>query len=121
MPRRPDALYAGTGRYVIAVDAATGTERWRTKLPSIHGAVVSLMLNADKLYVGHGGELHCLDPETGAVRWTNKLPKTGYNPVMMALPGAVASIGAAMAASHMAAQAAVAAAAAASAAASAAS
>jgi outer membrane protein assembly factor BamB len=111
MSWRADTLFAGTGRYVVAVRADSGTELWRTKLPSTMGNIVSLMLDGDRLFVGHAGRVYCLNAQTGTILWENGLPRTGHAAVIMAVPGVTASIGVAIAAAQLAANAARAAAA----------
>ncbi len=109
MAKRTNVIYAGTGRFVLALDAETGSELWRTRLPSSMSSIVSLMLDGPSLYVGHSGSIYRLSAQTGAIEWTNGLPRTGYNPVMMAAAGVVSSMGAAIAAAQLAANAAAAA------------
>ncbi len=78
------AIYVGTGRYVAALDASSGTEMWRTKLPSAMSNIVSLMLDGPSLYVGHSGCVYRLNAQTGAIEWQNGLPRTGHGAVIMA-------------------------------------
>lgn len=88
MPKEPDLLFTGTGRYVIALHRDTGTELWRTKLPSGTSTIVSLLLKGRQLFAGHSGRVYCLDVDTGRILWENGLPRTGFNPVIMTLAGA---------------------------------
>lgn len=60
------AVYAGTsdGRFVNAIDIASGKELWRTPTNIVWSS--PLLVN-DKLYVGgYDGFLYCLDKNTGA-------------------------------------------------------
>lgn len=88
MLKSRDTLYIGTGRTVLALDAKTGEERWRAKLKSVSGSIVTLLLKDNHLYVGHGGWVYCLSTDDGAIIWKNGLPKTGYYAVMLAMEGA---------------------------------
>ena len=92
MSRKRERLYVGSRRYVAALDAQTGEEIWRTKFPSGSSAVVTMLLKEGRLFVGHSGHAYCLEAGTGAILWTNELPKMGYNPVMLAMEGAVECI-----------------------------
>jgi outer membrane protein assembly factor BamB len=82
------ALYVGTNRSVAALNARTGEELWRTKLPHQAGSIVTLLMSGAQLYAGCGGRVYCLDARTGDVIWENGLPKLGYQPVLLAMPGA---------------------------------
>lgn len=76
MPREsPRLVYIGIKNFVVAVDAATGTEVWRTKLKG--SDFVSLHRTAERLLAGNQGEVFCLDPSTGAVLWHNNLKGLG--------------------------------------------
>lgn len=101
-------LYVGTYRFVAALDAQTGDELWRTKLPKCSvGSLVALVIKGDRIYAGCGGQAYCLNKHTGELIWHNKLPKMSFYPVMLALEGAAATTGAdALAAAHAAMQAA---------------
>ncbi len=70
------ALYIGVGGHVVAVDLATGTEMWRTKLKRT--SYVTLQVTEHAIYAGANGELFCLDPATGSIRWKNGLSGLGY-------------------------------------------
>lgn len=70
---RDSLLYAGTSDddVMIAMDAATGRERWRTNVQfNIFGPAVAAN---SMLYFGTlMGKVHGLDRTTGAIRWTFK-------------------------------------------------
>lgn len=72
---RTGILYIGIGGHVAAIDPATGTELWRTKLKA--NPYVSLQQVGAKLYAGAGGELFCLDAATGSILWRNRLKGLG--------------------------------------------
>ena len=77
---RGGALYLGIKGHVIAVDRATGEERWRTKLTGVTmrtSDFVHLVRDGDLLVAAYNGEVYCLDPKSGEVRWHNKLSKLG--------------------------------------------
>jgi len=78
-------LYVGIKGSVVAVDRATGAERWRAKLKGM--GFVSLHRDDQYLYAATGGELFCLNPGTGAVAWHNKLKGMGYGLVTMLSDG----------------------------------
>jgi outer membrane protein assembly factor BamB len=78
-------IYIGIGGHVVAVDRATGTEMWRTRLRT--GAVVNLAGDDRSLFASAQGELYCLDPMTGTVLWKNQLRRLGIGLVSLLLPG----------------------------------
>lgn len=88
MAAKRDTLYVGVGRCVIALDAKTGDEMWRTKLPHSGSSVVAILLKNGCLYVGHCGRAYGLDARTGDILWENGLRGTGWGPVLMAMEGA---------------------------------
>ena len=75
MRDRLDVVFIGIGHNIVAIDTATGEERWRTKLK--RGSYVTIHVTQDAVFAGAGGELFCLDPATGALRWKNRLPGLG--------------------------------------------
>lgn len=79
--RKQQSLFLGTGGKVLALDAATGTEIWRTKLK----ATGTVLLHRDEthLYASISGELFCLDPDSGSIKWHNKLKGLGLGLVSM--------------------------------------
>lgn len=101
MARGRKFLYAGTGRYVIALDPQSGAEIWRTKLPSSSSNIITLLLSKSALLVGYSGRVFALDPISGEIRWENGLPRTGFGPVIMAMDGAVGSGQGAVAAAQL--------------------
>ncbi|GJG87155.1 hypothetical protein tb265_23360 [Gemmatimonadetes bacterium T265] len=76
----PAVLYVGLQRYVVALDAATGTKRWSTELPgtSLFTGFVTIHVDGAHVYAAAGGEITCLDAATGAVRWNNPLEGYGF-------------------------------------------
>lgn len=83
MPRRKrEVLFIGVSGKVLALDADTGAEIWRTKLKG--SGTVLLHRDASRLYASVSGELFCLDAESGATRWHNKLKGLGMGLVSMA-------------------------------------
>lgn len=81
MPRRRETLlFVGIKGHVLALDSASGTERWRTKLEGVRmrtSGFVHLHRDADNLYAAYNGELFCLDPASGTLRWHNRLTGLG--------------------------------------------
>ena len=77
-------VYVGIKGHVIALDAATGTERWRTKLKG--SDFVHVVSDGNRLFAAVRGELFCLDGATGAVLWNNRLAGLGYG-LASVLPG----------------------------------
>ena len=91
MPRDEIVLvYIGLKGTVVALERASGVERWRTKLKGL--SFVSLHRDDRYLYAGTSGELFCLDPGTGAVVWRNKLKGLGFGLVSMLSDAARASL-----------------------------
>lgn len=84
---RSSLLYVGIRAHVVAFDAKTGLEVWRTALPSKYrssNAFVSVMRDADGLYATCAGELFSLDPRTGALLWHDALKGLGTGFVSLA-------------------------------------
>ncbi len=77
-------IYVGIKGHVLALDGATGTERWRTKLKG--SDFVHVVSDGHRLFAAVRGELFCLDGATGAVLWNNRLPGMGHG-LASVLPG----------------------------------
>ena len=92
MARSRGVLYIGTNRHVAAIDARTGEEIWRTKLPHSTG-IVTLLLKGRQVFVGVFGHVYCLNKQNGEIVWKNGMPKMGYQPVLLAMEGSVGSVG----------------------------
>lgn len=93
MPRRKSApLYIGIGSHVVALDAVSGDELWRTKIKS--SSYVTVCVMHDVIYAGAGGELFCLNATSGEVVWQNKLKGLGSG--LIAFAGTDASTTASM-------------------------
>jgi outer membrane protein assembly factor BamB len=72
-----DKLFAGMRGHVVALDKATGSERWRTRLK---GAEMVHLASDDRLlYASTRGEVFALDPATGSVLWRNPMKGLGYS------------------------------------------
>ncbi len=107
----PEILYAGTNKTVIAIDAATGAELWRRKLPK-GGGLVNILIKGDMLYVSSDGYVYGLERYMGEIVWRNDMKGLWYSPVMLAMVDATSQNPAAFSAAQMQAQAQAAAAAA---------
>ena len=70
-----DLLFVGIHGSVVALDRATGSERWRTRLKG-QGAVL-FSVEETAIYATASGECWCLDAVTGAVIWHNRLKGLG--------------------------------------------
>ena len=108
-----DLLYVATGRWIAALDKATGRPVWRRKLPRwFASGPVTLLVEHDLLFAGRGGYVYCLDSGTGEVIWERGM-QSGNNVVIMtsALASMPPGMDHAAIAAHAAAQAASAAAA----------
>ena len=81
--RKPGVLYIGVGSHVVAIQAATGEELWRTQIK--RSSYMTLHQDGDLLFAGAGGELFCIDRLSGAVLWHNKLKGLGLG--LVAFPG----------------------------------
>src|SRR5262249_38091372 len=69
-------VFAGDQRDVISIDAATGTERWRTT--STTADWTQPTFGAGKLFANtDSGDLVALDPATGAEFWHSAVSLTG--------------------------------------------
>lgn len=82
MPKRKrQVLFIGAQGHVLALDAETGGELWRSKLKG--SGTVLLLRDKEQIYASVSGELWCLDVANGAVRWHNKLKGLGLGIVSM--------------------------------------
>jgi outer membrane protein assembly factor BamB len=79
MSRSSDLIFLGVKGTVVALDRATGAERWRTKLRG--GDFVNVVVDGGDVLASTKGEIHCLDAASGGVRWVNKLNGLGYGMV----------------------------------------
>ncbi len=70
-----DRLYIGIGGHIVAIQASTGEEIWRTKLRRT--SFVTVCVRPGAVFGGAAGHLYCLDPATGAIRWHNGLDGLG--------------------------------------------
>jgi len=95
MAKLKDRLFVGVGSHLVAIDPATGTEIWRTKLKT--ASFVTVALAGNHLLGGAGGEVFCLDPSTGKIIWRNRLKGLGIGLVAFSSSTDLAG-GAAMAA-----------------------
>lgn len=75
----------GSVALLVAVDAATGAERWRSEGQSVGSSMdeaVSVSVSADSVVFAGGDwrttELFAVDPATGARRWRTELPFTPH-------------------------------------------
>ncbi|HLA91901.1 MAG TPA: PQQ-binding-like beta-propeller repeat protein [Gemmatimonadaceae bacterium] len=94
--RDEDTLFIGIGGCVVALDPATGEERWRTK---VKGATyITIARAGERVLAGANGELFCLDASNGAVLWHNKLKGLGMGLISFGCSGEVAAAAAARAA-----------------------
>jgi outer membrane protein assembly factor BamB len=107
-----DLIFLGVKGSVVALDRATGTEVWRTKLKG--DDFVNVVLLDAELYATARGEIFSIDQSTGQIRWSNPLKGLGWGMVTVAVPGNTAGQAPSIAAKRRREQAAAAAAAAAS-------
>jgi len=87
----PDVLYVGVKAHVVAVDKATGTTLWQTKLKGGMASgdrFVSLLVEDGRIFAHTHGELFCLDRATGGILWKNELPGLGHDIATLASEGA---------------------------------
>ena len=67
---RPLRLLAGAGRSLVAIDPASGSERWRrSDLPELKHTLVELNLSDSFAVLQSDKDFLLLDLETGATRW----------------------------------------------------
>ena len=84
-------LLVGLAGQVVAIDATTGAERWRTKLTRSN--FVQVARDENRIYAASAGQLFCLDPSTGAILWRNSLKGLGYGIASLLPPGAAINTG----------------------------
>jgi outer membrane protein assembly factor BamB len=86
MARHTDRLFVGLGGHIVAVDAASGEEIWRTHLKG--SDVVTVTVAGNRVFGGTKGELFCVDPSTGSILWHNRLKGLGTGILAFASTGA---------------------------------
>ena len=81
-----DRIFLGAGGHVVALDAATGHELWRTRVSGSWGSgyVTGVALVEGRLFATYNGEITCLDPITGNLLWHNGLSGLGTGFVSVA-------------------------------------
>ncbi|SPE42834.1 Pyrrolo-quinoline quinone [Candidatus Sulfopaludibacter sp. SbA3] len=70
-----NVIYLGVKGSVVALDRATGTEVWRTRLKG--SGFVNCVLEQGQLYATTRGEIFRLDPTNGQIVWNNPLSGLG--------------------------------------------
>ena len=88
-----DAVYIGVQGTVLALDASSGSERWRTRLKG--SSFVNVAPQGRFILASTRGEIFALDPATGHVIWNNKLKGLGVGFVTIGGAGEVAMMAAA--------------------------
>jgi len=81
LPR--DRIFVGASGHVVALEASTGREIWRTRLKGRGFVTAGLM--GERLIAATGGRLYSLDPVTGSVLWENPLKGLGFG--LVSVPG----------------------------------
>lgn len=84
-----ESLIVGVGSHAVAIDPASGTELWRTKLKS--SSFITVHTLGDRVFCGAGGELFCLDAASGGILWRNRLKGLGMGLVSFTSSGATVS------------------------------
>jgi outer membrane protein assembly factor BamB len=79
LARWRDQLLIGVGSHVVALDYATGTEKWRTKLKT--SSIVTVVVIGGRIFAGAAGEVFCLEPSSGKILWRNRLKGLGVGVV----------------------------------------
>ena len=83
MPRDLQVLvFAGIKKSVVALDADSGAELWRTDLRSAD--FVSVLWDGKALFATNAGEIWRLDPTNGGVMWHNEMSGLGRGLVSLA-------------------------------------
>jgi len=85
MARLADRLFIGLGGHIVAVDVASGSEIWRTRLKGAD--VVTVCVSGNRVLGGTKGELFCVDPTTGDILWHNRLKGLGTGILAFASSG----------------------------------
>ena len=94
--RNSDVLYIGVGSHVVAIQALSGEELWRTKVK--RASFMTVCREGDQLFAGAGGELFCIDRTSGEILWHNKLKGLGLGLVAFCGTSETAAVAAAAAA-----------------------
>jgi outer membrane protein assembly factor BamB len=84
MPRDPRTLiFVGIKNSVVALDARTGDEVWRTKLRGMT-SFVTVLWDGEFLVAATYGEVFGLDWRDGTITWHNKMKGLGLGLVTLA-------------------------------------
>jgi outer membrane protein assembly factor BamB len=89
--------FVGIRGHVVALDRATGGERWRTRLKGAGTVVVAS--DGRRVIATTGGAAYCLDAATGTIVWTNPLRGLGFGLATIATDDAASGAEAALVAS----------------------
>jgi outer membrane protein assembly factor BamB len=68
-----ELVYIGSKRTVFALDAESGNEVWRVRLPRLWGSQVTLLVDGDSLLVARGSYIYRLDRWTGEILWEHAI------------------------------------------------
>ncbi|MFN7021617.1 MAG: PQQ-binding-like beta-propeller repeat protein [Phycisphaerales bacterium] len=71
-PSGPTPLFVASGKYVQALDRATGRVIWQRKLSSSFWTgtgFATLLAEGSEVFIGRAGYVYCLDAATGQVLW----------------------------------------------------
>ena len=74
--RHRERIYIGVGGHLVAIDADSGDEVWRTKLKG--SMFVTVCERGGRVYAGANGELFALDRDSGEIVWHNRLKGLGF-------------------------------------------
>ncbi len=86
-------LYIGINGRVAAIDPQTGSEVWRTELPSggffssTQWSDVCVLEHEGRVFAGCHGYVLALDGATGEILWQNGLEGMGHNDVTLSIAG----------------------------------
>ena len=76
-------IFAALKRTILALDAETGEQVWKTQLPGRFGTYTSIIVDAGVLYAARHGKVHALDPGSGEILWTAEDKDLKHYPVML--------------------------------------
>jgi glucose dehydrogenase len=91
-------VFVASGKYVQALDRASGRPVWQRKLPASiwSSGFTTLMAEGQEVFVGRSGYVYCLDAATGQVLWERGVGSSG-SLVVMASPSGDQAVSAAAA------------------------
>ena len=81
-----EVIYLGIKGQVVAIEVATGRERWRQQVRS-NSSITNVAVIGEVVVVYARGHLYGLRKDTGQILWENQLSGLGYGYAILGVEG----------------------------------